>query len=570
MHRKEKHRMLTYMKVKNVALIEEVELTLSPKLNIFSGETGAGKSMLIDSIQFAIGNRSSKQMIRKGEDMASVTLCFIDNLGLGIQFLKENEIPFEENEIILERSIFQSGRTVYKINGAITTRQMVKDLSEILIDVHGQHEPQSLLDITNHIRLLDSFGEKEFQAEKEKYKAYYERYQEVKATLSKIGDNDRKKLQLRDMLSFQIEEIKAAKLKTGEEESLKEQYDILSHAEKIMMQCQKSYEFLDGESEVSAAMMLGKAIHALQDISNITSEINSLYEQFLSIQAELQDATYQIRRYVDGVEYSPELLVEIQNRLDLIYRLKQKYGSSIEEILAYQEECEKELNDLDEGEHNKEKLEKEYEQLQLRLDELGSILSEGRKEIAKKIETAIDKHLHDLQMPHAKFEVAIDDLETFNASGKNDVEFLIRTNLGEDVHPLSKIASGGEISRVMLAIKTVLVLGDTINTVIFDEIDTGISGLAAQKVAEKLALIAKDRQVLCITHLPQIAAMGDHHYLIEKCADENKTTTHLKRLEIEQIHEELCRLMGGMISESTLMSAAELKNRALDYKQKLS
>lgn len=570
MHRKEKHRMLTYMKVKNVALIEEVELTLSPKLNIFSGETGAGKSMLIDSIQFAIGNRSSKQMIRKGEDMASVTLCFIDNLGLGIQFLKENEIPFEENEIILERSIFQSGRTVYKINGAITTRQMVKDLSEILIDVHGQHEPQSLLDITNHIRLLDSFGEKEFQAEKEKYKAYYERYQEVKATLSKIGDNDRKKLQLRDMLSFQIEEIKAAKLKKGEEESLKEQYDILSHAEKIMMQCQKSYEFLDGESEVSAAMMLGKAIHALQDISNITSEINSLYEQFLSIQAELQDATYQIRRYVDGVEYSPELLVEIQNRLDLIYRLKQKYGSSIEEILAYQEECEKELNDLDEGEHNKEKLEKEYEQLQLRLDELGSILSEGRKEIAKKIETAIDKHLHDLQMPHAKFEVAIDDLETFNASGKNDVEFLIRTNLGEDVHPLSKIASGGEISRVMLAIKTVLVLGDTINTVIFDEIDTGISGLAAQKVAEKLALIAKDRQVLCITHLPQIAAMGDHHYLIEKCADENKTTTHLKRLEIGQIHEELCRLMGGMISESTLMSAAELKNRALDYKQKLS
>ena len=562
--------MLTYMKVKNVALIEEVELTLSPKLNIFSGETGAGKSMLIDSIQFAIGNRSSKQMIRKGEDMASVTLCFIDNLGLGIQFLKENEIPFEENEIILERSIFQSGRTVYKINGAITTRQMVKDLSEILIDVHGQHEPQSLLDITNHIRLLDSFGEKEFQAEKEKYKAYYERYQEVKATLSKIGDNDRKKLQLRDMLSFQIEEIKAAKLKKGEEESLKEQYDILSHAEKIMMQCQKSYEFLDGESEVSAAMMLGKAIHALQDISNITSEINSLYEQFLSIQAELQDATYQIRRYVDGVEYSPELLVEIQNRLDLIYRLKQKYGSSIEEILAYQEECEKELNDLDEGEHNKEKLEKEYEQLQLRLDELGSILSEGRKEIAKKIETAIDKHLHDLQMPHAKFEVAIDDLETFNASGKNDVEFLIRTNLGEDVHPLSKIASGGEISRVMLAIKTVLVLGDTINTVIFDEIDTGISGLAAQKVAEKLALIAKDRQVLCITHLPQIAAMGDHHYLIEKCADENKTTTHLKRLEIGQIHEELCRLMGGMISESTLMSAAELKNRALDYKQKLS
>ena len=336
------------MKVKNVALIEEVELTLSPKLNIFSGETGAGKSMLIDSIQFAIGNRSLKQMIRKGEDMASVTLCFIDYIGLGIAFLKENEIPFEENEIILERSIYQSGRTVYKINGAITTKQMVKDLSERLIDVHGQHEPQSLLDITNHIRLLDSFGEKTFQEEKQAYQKDYERFQEVKAALSKIGENDRKKLQLRDMLTFQIEEIKNAKLKKDEEENLKEQYEILSHAEKIMMQCQKSYEFLDGENEVSAAMLLGKAIQALQDISHITSEISSLYDQFLSIQAELQDATYQIRRYVDEVEYSPELLLEIQNRLDLIYRLKQKYGNSIEEILAYEQECEKELAELDE------------------------------------------------------------------------------------------------------------------------------------------------------------------------------------------------------------------------------
>lgn len=558
------------MKVKNVALIEEVELTLSPKLNIFSGETGAGKSMLIDSIQFAIGNRSSKQMIRKGEEMASVALCFIDYIGIGLEFLKEHEIPFEENEIILERTIYQTGRTVYKINGAITTRQIVKSLSELLIDVHGQHEPQALLDISSHIRLLDSFGEKSFQEEKETYKKLYERWQEVKASLNKIGDNDRKKLQLKDMLSFQIQEIKSAKLKKDEEEALKEQYDILSHAEKIIMQCQKAYEFLDGESEVSSSIMLGKAIHALQDISNITSEINSLYEQLLSIQAELQDATYQIRRFVDDVEYSPELLLEIQNRLDLIYRLKQKYGSSIEEILAYQKECEKELEELEDGEHNKEKLEEELKILEQKLEQVAMHLSDSRKQIAREIEGAIDDHLHDLQMPHAKFEVAIDELETFNSYGKNDVEFLIRTNLGEDLHPLSKIASGGEISRVMLAIKTVLVLGDTINTVIFDEIDTGISGLAAQKVAEKLALIGKDRQVLCITHLPQIAAMGDSHYLIEKSALENKTTTHLKCLEVPAIHEELCRLMGGMISESTLQSAAELKNRANVFKQKLS
>lgn len=561
--------MLTYMKVKNVALIEEVELSLSPNLNIFSGETGAGKSMLIDSIQFAIGNRSSKQMIRKGEDMASVTLCFEDELGLGLSYLKDNEIPYEEREIILERVIYQSGRTIYKINGVISTRQMVKSLSEILIDVHGQHEPQSLLDISSHIRLLDSFGGKDFLEKKEAYSALYEKWQEVRSALAKIGDNDRKKLQLRDMLTYQIQEITSAKLKVGEEEALKEQYEVLSHAEKIMMQCQKSYDFLDGETEVSATLMLGKAIHALQDISEITSEIKALYSQFLSIQAELQDATYQIRRFVDEVEYSPELLLEIQNRLDLIYRLKQKYGSSIEEILAYKEECEKELSELEDGEVNKEKLEAQSITLQEELNKLAEVLSRDRKQIAHKIEVAIDAHLHDLQMPHAKFEVAIDDLDIFNSLGKNDVEFLIRTNLGEDVHPLSKIASGGEISRVMLAIKTVLFLGDTINTVIFDEIDTGISGLAAQKVAEKLALIAKDRQVLCITHLPQIAAMGDAHYLIEKCATDNKTTTHLKRLELPAIHEELCRLMGGIVSESTLQSAAELKNRALHYKNQL-
>lgn len=555
------------MKVKNIALIEEVELELGEKLNIFSGETGAGKSMLIDSIQFAIGNRSSRQMIRRGEEMASVTLKFEDTLGMGIQYLNENEIPFEEHEIILERVIYLSGRTIYKINGTVVTRQMVKSLSEKLIDVHGQHEPQSLLDISSHIRLLDSFGEAEFLVKKEKYASLYEKWQEVKAALSKIGDNDRKKLQLRDMLSFQIQEISSAKLKVGEEEALKEQYEILSHAEKIMLQCQKSYGFLDGESEASASLLLGQAIHALQDISDITSEIRALYEQFLSIQAELQDATYQIRRFVDEVEYSPELLLEVQNRLDLIYRLKQKYGNSIEEILAYQKSCEEELAELEDGAHNKEKLEQEEVALKGKLNDLAEELSHMRRVVARKIEGAIDGHLHDLQMPYAQFEVAITSGEHFNALGKDSVEFLIRTNLGEEMHSLSKIASGGEISRVMLAIKTVLVLGDNIHTVIFDEIDTGISGLAAQKVAEKLALIAKDRQVICITHLPQIAAMGDNHYLIEKSVTDNKTTTHLMPLGEEQIHEELCRLMGGMLTESTLQSAQELKHRANDLKK---
>ncbi|WP_054739192.1 DNA repair protein RecN [Cellulosilyticum ruminicola] len=561
--------MLTYLKANNIALIEEVQLSLNPKLNIFSGETGAGKSMLIDSIQFAIGNRTSKQIIRKGQDYAFVVLGFKDKVGIALKYLDTQGISYENEEIIIERGIYQSGRTYYKINGTSATRQVIKELSTLLIDVHGQHEPQSLLDIATHIRLLDSFGEKEFIVAKEKYSKTYERWQEVKNALDKIGDNDRKRLQMRDMLSFQIEEIKAANLKCHEEEDLKEQYEVLSHAEKIMVQCQKAYNLLDGEREASATLLLGQAIQTLQDISNITAEIKSLYEQFLSIQAELQDATYQIRRYTDEVEYSPELLLEIQQRLDVIYRLKQKYGNSIEEILAYKTECEKELEELLDGEQNKERLIEEREQLEATLKELAAVLSKGRKEIAEKIEVAIDSHLHDLQMPYAKFEVSINELDTFNIYGQNDVEFLIRTNLGDDLHPLSKIASGGEISRVMLAIKTVLVMGDTISTVIFDEIDTGISGIAAQKVAEKLAMIAKDRQVLCITHLPQIAAMGDTHYLIEKRVDHERTTTYLEELEETRIHEELCRLMGGIVTQSTLQSASEIKALANHYKQNI-
>ena len=562
--------MLTYIKATNIALIEEAELSLHPGLNIFTGETGAGKSMLIDSIQFAIGNRTSRQIIRKGQDMASVVLCFEDEVGTAKDYLKEQEISVEEGKITLERVIYQSGRTAYKVNGNIVTRQIVKELSSLLIDVHGQHEPQSLLDITSHIHLLDSFGEKTFIEQKTAYKKCYERWQEVKQAIQKIGDNDRKKLQLKDMLTFQVQEIASAKLKRDEEENLKEQYEMLSHAEKIMTQCQKAYDCLDGESEASATLLLGQAIHALQDISGITVEIKNIYEQFLSIQAELQDATYQMRRFSDQIEYSPELLMEVQNRLDLIYRLKQKYGNSIEEILTYGAECEKELLELEAGEHNKEQLEQELQVLEKELVRLGTVLSNKRREIAHRIEAAIDTHLHDLQMPYAKFEVAINELDTFNSLGQNDVEFLICTNLGEDLHPLSKIASGGEISRVMLAIKTVLVLGDTINTVIFDEIDTGISGVAAQKVAEKLAVIAKARQVLCITHLPQIAAMGDIHFLIEKQVSKESTTTHLEELQEGHLHEELCRLMGGMITDSTLRSAEEIKSRANLYKQQLA
>lgn len=563
--------MLTCLHVRNMGLIDEVTLPLHHHLNIFSGETGAGKSMLIDSIQFAIGNRTSKQMIRKGQQCAYVRLTFDDTKGIGIRYIEENGFPYEAHQIEMERTLYHSGRTVYKINGVTCTRQMVKDLASLLIDVHGQHEPQSLLDVTKHIKMLDSFGDEAFRELKITYRTLYEDYLKAKSDLAKMNTDDRKKLQLQDMLEFQINEIESCHLKSSEEEDLKSQYEVLAHAEKILMHCQKAYDHLDrGEGSGGGANELtGKATRLLQDVSHISPELTSLHTQLLAVEAELQDITYQMRRYADNIEYSPELLIEVQSRLDTIYRLKQKYGSSVEEILNYKVQCEKELKELLDSEENKEQLEKVVQQLEAKLLKVAKKMDAARREVASNIEVAIDAHLKDLQMPHAAFRVAIKTLETFNRNGCNEIEFLIRTNLGEDIHPLSKIASGGEISRVMLAIKTVVVLGDAIETVIFDEIDTGISGIAAQKVGEKLAMISRGRQVLCITHLPQIAAMGDNHYLIEKEIVEDYTTTRLMQLEEENIYHELCRLMGGFVTESTLQGAKEIKNSASRYKKSI-
>ncbi|OON95442.1 MAG: DNA repair protein RecN [Epulopiscium sp. Nele67-Bin005] len=561
--------MLVNLHVKNIALIQEVKLELHNNLNLFTGETGAGKSMLIDSIQFAIGNRTSKNIIRKGEQSAYVCLTFKNINENVISFLQDNNIIYENAEISIERTLFITGRTVFKINGVGATRQSVKEVSSLLIDIHGQHEPQSLLEASKHCALLDSFGTQKFLELKNEYQQIYKQWYSVKQQLENNDIDDRKRLQLKDMLSFQINEIESCDLKPNEEDELKSQYEVLAHAEKILIQCQKAYNCIDGNEEAGVTTLVGRASQNIQDVSHISSELLELYNQLTSIEAMLQDVSYDLRRYVDNIEYSPEKLTEVQERLDIIYKLKQKYGNSIEEILDYQQICQKELDELLSHETNKEELEKSLFEFEKKLTKLGDELTSQRQGIANNIEKSIDLHLHDLQMPYAHFKVQIISVDYFSKNGKDEVEFLIQTNLGEDFHPLSKIASGGEISRVMLAIKTVLVLGDTIGTVIFDEIDTGISGVAAQKVGEKLATIAQKRQVICITHLPQIAVMADAHYLIEKNVIENYTQTSLKLLMSLQIEQELCRLMGGIVTKNTLESAKELKDLASLFKQNL-
>ncbi|ONI38431.1 DNA repair protein RecN [Candidatus Epulonipiscium fishelsonii] len=549
--------MLVYLQVKNIALIDEVHLNLDSHLNIFSGETGAGKSMLIDSIQFAIGNRTSKQIIRKGEQSAYVKLVFSDQNALW--FLEELGIPYSKKEIILERTLYLSGRTVYKINSITSNRVQVKQLASLLIDIYGQHEPLSLLNPSKHLLMLDTFGDAELKNLKQQYQQTYQDWHQVTKEIENIETDERKKLQLKDMLNFQIKEIEQYNFQKNEENILNEQHATLSHAEKILLQCQKAYEFLGGD-------IVGSAIQNIRDISHINTQLEEFFSQLSSIEAQLQDITFEIRRYIDNIDYSPQTLLEVQNRLDIIFRMKQKYGNSIEEILQFKDNAILQLNEIINAEENQEDLKKQKQTFETQLIDLAQKLSKKRSEIAQQIEIQIENHLHDLQMPYAKFKVSIKDTPSFNKNGQDDVEFLICTNLGSDVAPLAKIASGGEISRVMLAIKTIFVLEDSIGTVIFDEIDTGISGVTAQKVAEKLALISRNTQVICITHLPQICAMGDKNYLIEKTVAEEQTKTSLLELASDQIINELSRLMGGIVTNSTIESAKEIKLFADKFK----
>ncbi|OOB77804.1 MAG: DNA repair protein RecN [Epulopiscium sp. Nuni2H_MBin003] len=558
--------MLTQLYVRNIALIDEVCLTLDNRLNIFSGETGAGKSMLIDSIQFAIGNRIKKQIIRKGENSAYVKLKFEDLHKVALSFLEDVGIPYSQNEIIIERTLYISGKTVYKINGVISNRSTITKVASILIDVHGQHEPQSLLVVSNHIDMLDSFGDAKFISLKNHYDKTYFRWQKLKNKLSETDGDNRKKLQLKDMLSFQINEITMANLKLNEEDELTAQLSTLSQADKIMTALQKTYSLLNGTDDFGALSCVGSSAKSLQDISDINPELQTFYNTLIEIESNLQEVTYNIQNYADNIEYSPRALLAVQTRLDVIYSLKQKYGNNIEEILQYKMQCEKDLYEISQSDIDKESLQKEVSNLEVDLNNLATELYQIRITLAQKLEQQINIHLKDLQMPHALFKVNIQSINNFTKNGHHNIEFLIKTNVGDDFHPLSQIASGGEISRIMLAIKTVLVLGDKIETVIFDEIDTGISGVTATKVAEKLSTISRSRQVICITHLPQIVAMGDENYLIEKNVIHGKTHTSLTKLTSTQIHHELCRLMGGVVTEATLKSAEEIKNLSIKYK----
>lgn len=554
--------MLEHLHIKNVALIRESEISFGEGLNILTGETGAGKSMVIDSLQFALGGRAGKDFLRRGEKQASVEALFAVDTKALREKLEENGIePEEDGSVLITRTLSETGKSVCRVNGSTVTVGMLKEIAEDLIDIYGQHEHQSLLNPSKHIRLLDRFCGAGFGDAMEEYKRSWHALKELEKQLDALMGDESQREQRMDILSFQKEELEAGELRLGEEEELLEQKKRLGSMEKLMRLTGESIALLyDGNRDMpSACDQLGDALAKLQEAAEYDNSLQSFVDALADAYAAVEDAARELKREADRQEADPETLEEIEERLQLIYKLKRKYGGSVEAALAFYDKVVEELDFLSNSSEKVAELMAEKEKELKKLTQAADTLTARRKATAEQVAEQIEAALQDMEMKNARFHIQIDEKADWGADGKDKVEFLISANAGESLKPLAKIASGGEMSRVMLALKTVLVDADEIGTFIFDEIDTGVSGRTARKVGEKMRFLGGKRQILCITHLPQIAAMADSHFLIEKESNGEETTTKVTPLEGEGSVLEVARLMGGSdVTETTLAAAREL------------
>lgn len=554
--------MLEHLHIKNLALIKESEISFGEGLNILTGETGAGKSMVIDSLQFALGGRAGKDFLRHGEKQASVEALFAMQSEALQEKLEENGIqPEEDGSVLITRTLSEAGKSVCRVNGSTVTVSMLREIAEDLIDIYGQHEHQSLLNPSKHIRLLDRFCGAGFGDAMEEYKKSYHALKELEKQLQSLMGDESQREQRMDILQFQKEELEAGELRLGEEEDLLEQKKRLSSMEKLMRLTRESLALLyDGENMMpSACDQLGDALAKLQEAAEYDNSLNTFADALADAYAAVEDTARELKREAEKQENDPDALEEIEERLQLIYKLKRKYGGSVEAALAFYDKVVQELDFLSNSSEKVAELTLEKEKEQKKLSAAAEKLSALRRSTAQQVAAQIEASLKDMEMKDARFHIQIDEKADWTADGKDKVEFLISANAGENLKPLAKIASGGEMSRVMLALKTVLVDADEIGTFIFDEIDTGVSGRTARKVGEKMRFLGSKRQILCITHLPQIAAMADQHFLIEKESSHGETTTQVTPLEGEGSVLEVARLMGGSdVTDTTLAAAREL------------
>ena len=552
--------MLEHLHIRNVALIKESEISFGDGLNILTGETGAGKSMIIDSLQFALGGRAGKDFLRHGEKQAAVEALFSVQSQALTEKLAENGIaPEEDGTLLITRTLSEAGKSVCRINGSTVTVGMLKEIAEDMIDIYGQHEHQSLLNPVKHIRLLDRFCGAGFGEAMEEYKNSRQRLKDLEKQLAILIGDESQREQRMDMLLFQKEEIEAAELWEGEEDALLEQKKRLSSMERLIRLTGESITLLyDGDDRApSACDRLGDALAKLQEAAEYDAALSPLADALADGYAAVEDCARELKREAEKQEADPEELERIEERLQLFYKLKRKYGGSIEAVLEFYEKAVQELEFLSNSSEKAAELSAKKAEEEKRLSALAETLTARRRATAEQVEEQIETALHDMEMKHARFHIQIEEKADWGADGKDKVEFLISANAGEPLKPLAKIASGGEMSRVMLALKTVLVDADEIGTFIFDEIDTGVSGRTARRVGEKMRFLGGKRQLLCITHLPQIAAMADNHFLIEKESDAGETVTRVTALDEEGAVREVARLMND-VTETTLAAAREL------------
>ncbi len=565
--------MLRELHIKNVAVIEEATVSFNDGFQVLTGETGAGKSILIDSINMALGERASRDIIRSGEEFAQVDITFEVEDNKTIDEIEDLGVDLGDGIILISRRISADGKSKCNINGRLMPLNIVKEVGEKLINIHGQNDNQSILSPKSHIIFVDEYAEN--QSLKNEYLTQYKKVKDIQAEIDTLKTDESEKERLVELLSFQVGEIDDAKLKAGEEEELLERRDFLANAEKIADNAGGAYYNIHGGDESGGAYDdLMSAVKKLENIKDYDVKISEYCETLTSVLADVEDVMYELRSYMDSINYSEKELDSTENRLSLIASLKRKYGSTAEEVLDFAEKGRERLSLIESSDERLIELNNELNKEKTILNELGEKLTKSRVEASLKLQEAIMVELSELDMQKIRFSVSIAPLYDgdgeikFTQNGCDDVEFMISANPGEELKPLSKIASGGEMSRIMLAIKSVLSDSDRVETMIFDEIDTGVSGRAAQKIAEKIGKLSKKRQILCITHLAQIAAMADYQYLIEKNSDDLSTRTTVRCVEDDERISELARIIGGvMVTDTTQDAAREMLSMAENYKK---
>ena len=558
--------MLQNIHVKNMALIDEADVDFGGHLNILTGETGAGKSIIIGSISTALGGKVSRDVIRKDAEYALVELNFKVNSPQILAELEKMEIPVDGDEVVISRRITGS-RSVARINGELVSLPVLRQAAALLIDIHGQHEHQSLLHKDKHLAILDQFSREEMASVKDALKDSYREYMILKKEMDGAITDEGKRLSEISFLQYQIEEIENANLQDGEEEQLDKAFRKMSHARQMMESVAAAHGMTGYEGASSAGDLVGRALRELSSVEKYDEAIGGLISMLTDIDGLLNDFNRELADYESGLTFDESVYHETEDRLNLIQRLKTKYGSSIAEILAHQAECQEELEKLDDYENYLSGLRMKLDQAEKELKDLSDKLTTIRRANAAVLQERIKAALIDLNFLDVRFEIHCEPLGHYTENGQDSIEFMISTNPGETVKPLGKVASGGELSRIMLAVKSVLADADAIETLIFDEIDTGISGRTAQKFSEKMAVIARKHQVICITHLPQIAAMADDHYVIEKSAMEQRTITEIYHLSDDASVGEIARLLGGVeITDAVMQNAREMKNLAQSKK----